>query len=144
MEDILGSISLVNPWLSNHTKTPYDGMNEDFLVKRWNSFHFLKENTRLPLVFGIHKSNGDIHLKQLLIPPQRKIIIDYGTSYHILAIEFWRCKFLSLKLLQYAILALIIQLKFRHTPCWNFPYITQLKIYFCHYLTICIQGASIF
>ena len=136
----MGSISLGNPRQPTTSKIVFDDIKEVFLASEWNSFQLSWKKLDYLHLKDFLKYECDLNLKQPLTPPHRNIIGAYGISNHRLAIEigWWSSDHVSR---DNATFALTMQLKTRHTLCWNVPYITPLEISFCHYMRMQYQGA---
>ena len=72
------------------SKITFDDIKEAFLAKEWNSFHLLGKKLDYLHLKDFLKYKCELYLKQSLTPPQCKVIVDYHTSNHRLAIEIGR------------------------------------------------------
>ena len=69
------------------SKITNDDIKEAFLAKEWNSFHLLGKKLDYLNLKDFIKYEWGLYLKQPLTPPQLKIIANYRTLTHRLAIE---------------------------------------------------------
>ena len=71
--------------LSHHGNNPttlkitFDDIKEAFLAKESNSFHLSGKKLGYLYLKDFLKCECELYLKQLLTPPQRKIIVAYRT-----------------------------------------------------------------
>jgi hypothetical protein len=87
VDDIVGFISLGNPWQPNHIKVNICWYEEVSLAREWNSFHLCGKKLDYLHLKDFLKHECELYLKQPLTPPQPKIIVAYLASNHTLAIE---------------------------------------------------------
>ena len=84
VEDIMGSISLGNPWQPNHIKNNILRYQGGFLAKERNFFHLPMKKLNYLQWKDFLQYKCVLYLRQPLNPPQFKIIA-YRTSNHKLA-----------------------------------------------------------